>query len=251
MTEPHCSCRRWLTTGDRAQSNVVGVALLMSITVIALAGLTAGIGAVVEHNAASADAERVATDFRAALEPVETTGYHRGEVRFASGRLFTVERQLRILDRSGVRRTVEIGGLVYESGDRRVAYVGGAVVRGGPGESWLHDAPSVTTDSRSHVLLVSAPRLNASDVAVSGGDGTTVTLQSRVTHERTNLGNRTFRVAMETATPAAIERWFEEEGATTTRRDFDGDGVVSVVGRFPGDRVGYLVVHDMHLEVNG
>jgi hypothetical protein len=36
-----------------------------------------------------------------------------------------------------------------------------------------------------------------------------------------------------------------------TRRDVDGDGVPSVVAQFPGDREGYLVVHDMHLEVNG
>lgn len=251
MSGRHRHRRPARTTGDRAQSNVVGVALLMGITVVALAGLTAGVGTVVEHNAASADAERVASDFTTALAPVETTGYHRGEVRFASGRLYTVERELRVLDSSGVRRTVETGGLVFESRDRRVAYVAGAVVRGGPGESWLHESPPLTTDERSHVLIVSAPRLNASDVAVSGSESTTVTLQSRVTHERISLGNRTFRVAIEAETPAAFARWFESQGATTTRRDFDGDGIDSVVGRFPGDRVGYLVIHDVHLEVNG
>jgi hypothetical protein len=34
-----------------------------------------------------------------------------------------------------------------------------------------------------------------------------------------------------------------------TTRDFDGDGVTSVVARYPGERVGYLVVHEMGLEV--
>jgi len=237
-------------TERRGQSHVIGVALLMAISVIALAGLTAGVGSVVERNAASADAKRVAGDF-ATLDPVETTGHDRTEVQFAAGRLSTVEREVRVLDSSGVVRTVETGGLVFEADDRRVAYVAGAVVRGGPGGSWLHRPPSLTTDSESEVLIVSAPRLNASDTAVSGEGGSTVRLQSRVTHERIGLGEETYRVAIETETPGAIERWLEQQNATTTRRDFDGDGVPSVVGQFGGDRVGYLVVHDMHLEVNG
>ena len=58
-------------------------------------------------------------------------------------------------------------------------------------------------------------------------------------------------IAVETATPEPLERWFRDRNATVSRRDFDGDGTESVVGRFPGNRTGYLVVHDMHAEVNG
>jgi len=234
---------------DRGQSHVIGVAVLMGITVVALAGLTAGIGTLVESNAASADSTRVADDLGAALDPVETTGHHRGKVRFTAGRLETVERTVRIVNESGVVRRVAVGGLVFEAGDRRVSYVDDAIVRQTGTNAWVHEPPSLTTSRDGGVLIASVARLNASDVAIAGERNSAVTLETDVTHERTALGNDTYGVAIETATPRPLERWFRERNATVTRRDFDGDGVVSVVGRFPGNRTGYLVVHDMHLEV--
>jgi hypothetical protein len=229
---------------------VIGVALLMGIAVVSMAALTAGIGAVVEENAASADASRVAGDFATALQPVGTTGRHTGNVRFSAGRLRTIERDLRVRNASGATWEVETGGLVFEAGDRRVAAVAGGIVRGSGANSWLVESPPLTASRDGEVLIVGAPRLNASDVTVSGSEST-VTLRSRVTHERVALGNGTYSVAIETETPGAFARWFREQNATVTRRDVDGDGVPSVVAQFPGDREGYLVVHDMHLEVNG
>jgi hypothetical protein len=236
---------------SRGQSHVVGVTLLLGLTVIGLTALTAGIGAVVQENAATADANRVAADLAATLEPVETTGRHAGSTTVTAGRLRTVERDLRVLDESGVVRRVSVGGLVFESRDTRVAYVADAVVRGSGDRAWLHEPPPITASRADGVLVVSAARLNASDVAVDGEGGTSVGLETRVSHERRALGNGTYRVAVETAAPAALERWFRSRGATVSRRDFDGDGVPSVVARFPGERVGYLVVHDLHLEVRG
>ncbi|MFB6164631.1 MAG: hypothetical protein ABEJ31_05680 [Haloarculaceae archaeon] len=235
----------------RGQSHVVGVALLLGVAVISMAGLTAGIGALVERNAASADAARVADDLDAALEPVEATGHHAGTVTFASGRLHAVDRQLRVLNGSRVVRTVETDGLVFAAGDRRVAYVADAVVRGSGAGAWLVDPPQVTAGEPGGTLIVSAPRLNASDVSVGGNGATTATLRTDVAHHRTALGNGTFAVAIETETPAPLARWFRRRNASVTRTDFDGDGIDSVVARSPGRRVGYLVVHDLHLEVAG
>ena len=236
-------------TDVRGQSNVVGVAVLMGIVVIALAGLTAGIGTVVQSNAATADSTRVADDLAAALDPVETTGHNQGSVRFTAGRLRTVEREVRVLNGSRVSHAIAVGGLVFEAGDRRVSYVADAIVRKSGTNAWLHESPPLTTSLDGDVLIASVARLNASDVAVSGERGSAVTLKTRVTHNRTTLGNGTYSVAIETATPRPLARWFREQNATVTRRDFDGDGVESVVGRFAGNRTGYLVVHDVHLEV--
>lgn len=233
---------------DRAQSHVVGVALLMGVAVVALGGLTAGIGTLVEDQAASADATRVADEFDAALNPVETTGTDRGRVRFSAGRLETVEREVRVLDSSGVQHTIDAGGLVFESGDRRVAYVSDAIVRSVGDSVWVHDPPPVTAGRGGDVVILSVTRLNASDVAVAGDDAA-VTLRSNVSHERTALGRDEHAIAVETSSPAALERWFRERGADVDRRDFDGDGVESVVATFPGRRTGYLVVHDVRLEV--
>jgi len=72
-----------------------------------------------------------------------------------------------------------------------------------------------------------------------------------VSHTRTDLGTGEFVVAVETATPGPFERYFEGQNASVSRADFDGDGVESVVAEYPGQRRGYLVVHDLSLEVNG
>ena len=240
----------------RAQSSVVGIALLVGVTVVSLGALTAGVGVVVEEHASRADAARVAADVDAAIAPVETTGRHRGRVTFTEGSLRTVERDLRVLnatDGSVVER-VGVGGLVFESGDRRVASVSGAVVRGRPGGATLRTPPPVTAsvgsdDGDGGVLIVGAARLGTGGVAVSGTGGTT--LRTNVTHTRTNLGRGTFAVAVETETPAPLASWFEARGATVRVEDVDGDGVPSTVARFDGERRTYLVVHDLNLEVGG
>jgi hypothetical protein len=233
----------------RGQSSVVGVALLLGATVLALGALTASVGTLVDGQTASADAERVADDFEDALRPVETTGYRSETVRFGDGTLRTVERKLRVLDSSGVVETVDVGGLVYERGDHRVVAVAGAVVRSHGDSAWTVDPPPVVGSKATDSLVVGAGKLNASDGAVGGG--ATLRLETNVSHDRRALGPGQYAVAIETAVPGAFERVFEERGATVTRRDFDGDGVPSVVAAYPGRREAYLVVHDMRLEVNG
>jgi flagellin-like protein len=183
--------KRRLIRRERGQSNVVGVAILLAVVVVSLGSLTAAIGAVVDGNAAAADASRVASDLDAALEPVEATGAHRGRVSFTDG---------------------------------------------------------AEDDTETGVLAVGAPTLNGS-VAVSASGGGSAVLRTTVSHHRTELGEDTYGVAVETATPDAWRRHFERQNATVTTRDFDDDGLVSVVARYPGERVGYLVVHDVRLEV--
>ncbi|SNZ12635.1 flagellin N-terminal-like domain-containing protein [Natronoarchaeum philippinense] len=238
---------------DRAQSNVVGVALLLAIAVVGLGGLTAGIGAVVESNAATADAASVADGFDRALQPTETTGYHEGRVAFANGRIATEDRALRVLNESGVVATVAVDALVYESGDRRVAYEAGTIVRGRTGNSWLYEAPPITASRGSGgVLAVGAAQLNASEWTTTGAAGRSLRLSSRVSHDRRALGNGSYRVAIETPTPGAWKRHFDAQSAvrSTSGRLFPGDDHQSVVATYRGDRTAYLIIHDMQLEVN-
>lgn len=233
----------------RGQSNVVGIALLLGVTVVALGGLTASIGAVIESHAASADAARVADGMDEALDPVEATGAHRGRLAFTEGSLRTVERELRLLDASGVRHIVGVDALVFEAENRRVAFVAGAIIQGtGAGADLVESPPITASRGSGGVLVVGAPRLGG-DTAVAGSGGVTVTLRTDVRHDRTDLGRGRYRVAVETATPGPWAERFRRQGATVTRRDFDDDGVESVVAGYPGQRRTYLVVHDMHLEV--
>lgn len=238
----------------RGQSSVVGVVLLVGATVVSLGALTAGVGLVVEEHATRADAARVAADLDAAVDPVETTGRHRGRVSFTDGNLRTVPRDLRVLNATDDRvlDRIRVGGLVFEAGDRRVASVSGAVLHGRGEGATLRTPPPVTASTGTGgVLVVGAARLGAARVTVSGDGGTTTILRTNVTHDRIDLGRGRFAVAMETSTPEPLASWFADRGARTRTEDLDGDGVPSVVARFEGERRAYLVVHDVNLEVGG
>lgn len=235
-----------MTRLSRGQSHVVGVALLLGVTVISISAITASVGVLVDRQVASADATRVA-DGMDAFEPRETTGVHRDRLTFADGTLGPADRQLRILD-GEVIRSVDIGALVFTSGDQRVAFVAGAITRGPPGEAWLHAEPTVTAPANESVLIVGAPTIGSVD-SVSGSGGVTATVERNVSHERSLIGNGSYAVAIETATPGPLARYFSEQGAAVEQRDIDGDGVESVVATFEGRRQTYLVVHDLDVEV--
>ncbi|WP_226012196.1 DUF7289 family protein [Halomicrobium salinisoli] len=240
------SGRSGRTPLDRGQSHVVGVVLLLGLTAIAMGGLTAAVGTIVDEQTANADATRVASDMGNALRPVETTGHREGSVTFGSGRLSVKDRELRVMNDSGTIETVETDALVFEAGDRRVASVAGAVARGREGNAWLVDDPPIT--SGPDVLVVGAARLNGTG-GVGGTDGVTTTLETNVSHDRRSLGDGEYRIAVETATPGPFERYAEERGVSSTIGDPDDDGVPSVILDY-GDRTRtYLVIHDMRLEV--
>jgi hypothetical protein len=234
---------------SRAQSHVVGVALMLGISVLALGGLTVGIGAVIDAQTAHADATRVADEMDAALQPVAHTGPHTGTVTFADGTLQTVERDLRVYRNGTLTAERDVDALVFSAEDRRVAFVAGAIVRGQDGGEWLTTGPPITASERTDVLVVGAPVLGAGDVTVSGSGGTTVGLRTTVSHDRDTLGSGRYEIAVETTTPAAFEPYFADQNATTTRRDIDGDGVASTVVTYTGTRQAYLVTHALSLEV--
>ncbi|PSQ44464.1 hypothetical protein BRD17_04065 [Halobacteriales archaeon SW_7_68_16] len=235
-------------TDGRAVSTVVGVAVLLGATVVALGVLTAGIGATIQGNAASADVTRAVEAFDA-LHPVATTG--RAEVRMAAtgGHLSGVERDLRVLRNGSVVRTVAVGGIVYDRRDRRAAFVAGAVVRGPPDGARVVTGPPVIAGDRARTLVVGTARARPDGAVGIGGSGATI--RTNVSHERTALGRGRYAVAIETATPNAFERWFEARATSVERRSFDDDGVTSVVARFRGERTAHLVVHDTSARVGG
>ncbi|MFC7075623.1 DUF7289 family protein [Haloarcula halophila] len=232
----------------RAQSHVVGVVLLLGLTHVALGGLTATVGSIVDGQTATADATRVADAFQNGLEPSERTGQGTTQLRFTDGHVGSAERELRVLNASGVVRVVPIDALVYTTSGARTAFVGGAVVRGRPDEAWLVREPSLTVTRTKDTLVVGAPRLNASGGAVAG-DTVTARLRTNVSHTRERFPRADYRIAIETATPEAFGRYFRQLGLATRTRDIDGDGTPSVVASVGGRETVYLVVHDMRTEV--
>jgi len=229
---------------DRAQSAPIGVAILLAVTVVSLSALTVTVGSVVEDGATEAEARGVAASMDAALDP-ERSGRHERRLALHEGRLRTVDRSLRVLDGPDVAFERPVGGLVFTAGQRQVRYVTGATIGDTGNGAFLHAAPAVSV--RDRTLFVGVTALDADAVAVDGTG--TVTLRTNVTHDRRRLSGQGYAVAVETRTPAVWERWFDDMGATTTRRTFDDDGVPSVVARFPDTRVVYVFVHELNLEV--
>ncbi|MFQ3320287.1 MAG: hypothetical protein ACI8UR_000436 [Natronomonas sp.] len=230
---------------NRGQSNVVGVALLLGIAVISMGTLTAAVGVIVDSTAAEADAERVATDFDSALEPVAATGPQRGQVTFSEGSIQASDRTIELRRDGTVVERIAVDALVFESGDRRVAFQSGAIIRGRGEAAWMASPPPITVDE--DVLVIGIARLGDDVGGVSGSGGVTASVETDVGHDRRRLGDATFTVAIETAVPAAWERWLTEHGADVERR---GGNPPTVVATFEGDRTGYLVVHDLRAEVD-
>ncbi len=235
----------------RAQSHVVGIVLLLGITTIALGGLTTVVGSIIDGQTATADERRVANALDSEFRPVEQTGPNRVDVAFSEGELATVDRELRVLTDSGVRRAVDIGGLVYTSGSNRVGFVGGAITRGEPGNAWLVRGPPVTVTRDNDTLAVGAVTLGERGSTVSGRGGVTARLRTNVTHDRTALPWADYRIAIETATPEPLVRYLRDRGLSTSTRDIDGDGVPSVIAGVEGQQELQLVVHRTNTEVAG
>lgn len=233
----------------RAQSHVVGVALLFGLTAVALGTLTVGIGTVVDSQASNADAHRITDGLDETLRAVDRGGRYSQRLSFSDGRLATDDRTLRVLRNGSVVETHEVGALGFTSSDRRVTAVAGAIVREQGDSAWLASEPSISSSRRNGVLVVGVPALNAGRVSIGGTGGVTTTVRIDPSHTEYDLGTGTFSIAIETATPGPFERYFERQNATTTHRSFAGDATTSVVAHYPGQRQGYLVVHDLALEV--
>ncbi|RDI71335.1 DUF7289 family protein [Halopelagius longus] len=236
---------------DRAQSAVVGVALLLAMTVVGIGALTAAAGTALQDGVAASESARIADALDDSLDHTDGAGRDESTVEVAGGTLRVENRTVRVLNDSDTVWAADAGAVVYETGDgsRRVAYHAGAVTASHAGVGRMDAPPSVAPANGT--LYVGVPVLNAtgSDAVSAFGTSVDVTFRTNATHEAHTLPENRYRVAVETPTPAPWERHFAERNATTTRRDFDGDGTESVVAAFPGRRSVRLVVHDLRLEV--
>lgn len=244
---PRCS-------SSRGQSSVIGVALLVGITMLALGTMAAAVGGVVDDAATDADIRRVTADFERSFRPVEATGLHRGRIEFGEGSLTTEPRTVRLLDATGIVETHDTAAVIYRAnpgldsntGGRRVTFLAGAIlVTQGDYTTVVRPPPMA---SGPGVLVLGLPVVRG-DVGI-GGRRLTLRVTTNVNHTRQTIGEGNWRVAVETTSPDAWNRTLTRRGGQPRdRRDFDGDGIDSVVAGFPNPRTAHLVIHDVELEV--
>ncbi len=237
----------------RGQSHVVGVAILLAVTVVSLGGLTATVADTVDAGTDHVAERQAATQLADAVRPRRVTGTHTGRLAVGSGRIETVPRTVRLLNDSGTVRRIAADALVYRTDDTRVATVAGAVVRGRPGAPTVVRRPSLRRAADTLVVGVAAlgDREDRATASVGvGGHGpvrSQIPLRTNVSHHATRYPTDTWRVAIETATPDAVAASLNTAG-DTAQRDFDDDGVPSVVVHVTDRRV-VFVVHALRLEV--
>jgi len=231
----------------RAQSNVIGVALLIGLTMVSLGALTATVGTVVDSNAAVGDVDRVASDLDGAIEPLESTGTGTGRVTYTEGSLGAEARTVRVFRDDDLVVSRETDAIVYERGEYGVTAVGGAVIRDHAGSRSVESAPPVSASAE--VVTIGVVDLAVEDVAVDGSGPVTRTLVSDVAHERVVEGDSgEWTVTVETPHADPWVRSFEDAGATVYTGQFDEDEHGSVVATFEGDRRGHVVVHQVETE---
>ena len=232
---------------SRGQTAVVGVALLLALTVVAVGGLTATAGSIVGDGATTAATTRIGSDLATTLGPDRDDPETAIEV--TSGTVRVVNRSVWLLDDDAVVWAGHAGAVVYTDGDQRVTGFAGAVVQS-DGDRSRMVAPSRIAPAEDS-LYVGVPMLNATgaDGIATGDRRLSVTLRTDTETTRETLPAGDYQIAVETPNPAAWERHFADRGATTARRDIDGDGVPSVVVSFDGTRTVHLIVHDVRLHM--
>jgi len=231
----------------RAQSHVVGVALLVGVTAVSLGLIVASAGPLIDAQTARADTARVAEGLDDAVRPAETTGVRERDVAVLGGSFETVQRDLRVLDGEEVVAERAIGALRFENEHGGATVVAGAVLRFSGGTAVVRPPGIRVTDGH---LAVSAPVLRG-DVSYGASGRQTVTIRTAVRHARTDLGPGPFSVAVETAAPGALAPVFRDRGRSVERRDLDGDGVESVVVAFPNATRGTLFTHVAEVSIRG
>ncbi|WP_096390789.1 DUF7289 family protein [Halopenitus persicus] len=264
----------------RGQSTVVGVTLLIAITVTSLGLITAGAGVVIEEHARAIGMETTTADLTDAIDATARGGRTTASVRLSGGRIDTIDRTVRVHDGDGWQ-SLEANGIRYvpNSGNQRVVSVAGLVVREyGDGAIAVRD-PALLVGEDAFVATIPVIRGGgavgagsrtagrADGRAVDGtidASGGTARLRMVVDHDERDLGTGPVRIAIETSTPAAVERAIRRTGdraaandpeadpsLSIDRRRFAGDDYGSVVVTVDGDREGYLLVRtiDLDLEV--
>ncbi|KAB1198920.1 MULTISPECIES: hypothetical protein [Haloferax] len=230
----------------RGQANVVGVALLLGIGVVAIGLLTASVGGLVDAQLSTADADAATNGFSSLRDGVFSGANGTHPVRVTDGDLSRVNRTVRVVPDDGVNRTYDADGYVATFGGHRVAFVGGAVVRGTAENARLVTPVPLSSAGDAAFLPLSTLTGESTD---GGGLGGGAELRVESNRTVTDLPAGTYTVAVETATPEAWERSFEGRGYNTTRTDFDGDGVPSVVAAIPGERTLVLAEYDVTVVV--
>lgn len=235
------------------------LALVAAVTVLALGGLTAGIGSLIQGGASTVEAERAADELGAAVDPKEIVGTRERSVDLRGGTVDVKAHRIRIVDADGLaihesEATVPIveelqsDALVYTRDDQTIRLRGRAITTSIDGDHSLHREPGIITDDDTVVLGIGL--LQTDDEKLEDRSAA-VTVIAESEHERVTYPEQAYAIAIETPHPDIWEPYLESTGASveTTGAQFPDDDYHSVIATFAGERELVLVRNDVTVEV--
>jgi flagellin-like protein len=238
---------------QRAQSAVIGVALLMVITVVSIGVLTAGTGLLVDEAGRNADAQRVADRLLAGYEPRTLLGATTISLPVTGGHLYTVPRTIEVHRFGDPVATFETAAIRYQRAGHRVSASGQALVQGrGPDARFLRRPALVTVleAEGQRVLSISVVRIE-SDIDHGVDRPGSLALSLVATHERRELDPGRYTLSLETDEPVLWERALGQVAKWTRVQETDTPGqyrIVAEIGRV--DQVRLLVTH-LEVRIDG
>ncbi len=246
----------------RRRTNIAGVMSILVLAVVALGGLTAGVGVLLQSGATTTGAEQTAAAFGSAIMPAETVGTTVSDIPVENGTLYSTQRHVRIINGEQARfepgtQTVTVveqirtDGLVYKTETQTVVVHGGAVLYATDGQPRVYRPPPIVADSESNIVRIGVAQRTLSELQRAVAAANTVRIQTTVTHRRQNFENGSYYIAIETDYPQVWARQLRERGGTivATRARFEGDHADSVVVQFPNTTELRVTRHVLDIEV--
>jgi flagellin-like protein len=196
--------------GERGQSAIIGVAVLLLLTVTAIGGLTTVLGASVTGGIALAELQAVGGTLDAVTAPTDDPG-----LRSMTMRVGTLETYPLRLEVVGAHGTIdrEVGAVRYRAGGHRLSCEFGARIRTVEGE--VVAVTSHRIRRAGDRIYVGVPSIHMGDVdtIAAGGRAVRVGLQPEVVTDHRWLPPARYTLRLETHHPSVWVPILEEVGA--------------------------------------
>lgn len=240
-------------TGTRAQSAVIGVALLMVITVVSIGVLTAGTGVLVDEAGRNADVQRVTDRLLEGYEPRTLLGGSTISLPVTGGTLETVPRTIEIRRAGSPVEIFETAGIRYRRAGHSVTAVGQAILRDRGGRARFIREPRLVRVFESggkRVLSISVVLVEDTlDHTVHRAGEQRLTVMA--THERRMLEPGRYAIALETTAPEAWERALEDLAKWIRIEERGEDGRYRLLVEFGRVHEVRLVVTHVEVRADG
>ena len=196
---------------DRGQQGIIGVAVLLLLTVIAVGGLTGLLGASVTGGIAQAELSTVGATIAAVTAPTDDPAMRTVVMR--AGTLETHPLRLEIVG-GGLSIEQEVGALRYHTGEHRLSSEFGTQITSVDGEAVAVRGQRIRRAGDRVYVGVPSVRLRDVDTIAADGRAVRVGLLPRSAMVHRRLPPARYQLRLETHHPSAWTPILEGVGAT-------------------------------------